>query len=51
MQIRTQLIALGVTGILLVLIVGALSVYAKRKVDVALEANTLKSTRPPAWPK
>ena len=44
MKIRTQLIVLGMTGILLVLIVGALSVYSKRKVDVALDANTILTT-------
>jgi len=44
MKIKTQVIVLGITGILLVLIVGALSIYAKRKVDVALEANTLLTT-------
>ncbi len=44
MKIRTQLLALGLTGIALISIVGALSLYAKRKVDVALEANTLLTT-------
>ena len=44
MKIRTQLILLAATSILLVLITGALSVYSKRKVDVALNANTLLTT-------
>jgi methyl-accepting chemotaxis protein len=44
MKIRTQLIALGATGVLLVLITGALSIYSKRSVDVALDANTLLTT-------
>ena len=41
MKIRTQLIVLGVTGVALVLIVGALSIYGKRQVGVALEANAI----------
>jgi methyl-accepting chemotaxis protein len=41
MKIKTQLIVLVITGIALVLITGALSVYSKRKVDVALAANAM----------
>lgn len=44
MKIRTQLILLIATSILLVLFTGSLSVYSKRKVDVALDANTLLTT-------
>lgn len=44
MKIRTQLIALALTGILLVLIIGTLSVYSKLKVDAALEANAVLTT-------
>ena len=38
------MILLVVTSILLVLITGALSVYSKLKVDVALDANTMHTT-------
>ncbi len=44
MKIKTQLMVLGITGIALVLAIGALSVHSKRNVDVALEANTLLTT-------
>ncbi|MBM3344659.1 MAG: hypothetical protein FJY56_21495 [Betaproteobacteria bacterium] len=44
MKIRTQLLVLGLAAIVLILVLGGLSVYAKRKVDVALQANTLLTT-------
>lgn len=44
MKIQTQLIALGATGVALILLVGGLSIYTKHQVDVALEANAVLTT-------
>jgi methyl-accepting chemotaxis protein len=44
MSIRTQLVLLAVTGILLLLIVGSFSIYAKRQADVALAASSILTT-------
>lgn len=44
MRIQTQFIALGVIGILLMLMVGGFSIYSKHKVDAVLEANAILTT-------
>jgi methyl-accepting chemotaxis protein len=44
MKIKTQLIALGVTGLSLVLIVGGLAIFSKRQVDAVLDANATLTT-------
>ena len=44
MKIRTQVITLALSGILLLLIIGVLSIYSKRKVDVVLGANAVLTT-------
>ncbi len=44
MKIKTQLILLGAASALLILLIGGLSLYTKRQVDVTLEANAVLTT-------